>query len=55
MTDELLELVTLETNKYASEYLQMNKGRLKEHSNFKKWPENGIMGSVKTKQLYLSL
>ena len=35
-TDELLESVTLETNKYASEYL------LKEHSNFKKWPENGI-------------
>ena len=29
-TDELLESVTLETNKYASEYL------LKEHSNFKK-------------------
>ena len=55
ITDQLLELVTLETNKYASEYLQKNKGRLKEHSNFKKWPENGIMGSVKTKQLYLSL
>ena len=41
-TDELLESVTLETNKYAFEYLQKNKDRLKEHSNFKKWPENGI-------------
>ena len=42
ITDELLESVTLETNKYASEYLQKNKDRLKEYSNFKKWPENGI-------------
>ena len=41
-TDELLESVTLETNNYAFEYLQKNKDRLKEHSNFKKWPENGI-------------
>ena len=35
-TDELLESVTLETNKYVSEYLQKNKDRLEEHSNFKK-------------------
>ena len=41
-TDELLESVTLETNKFASEYLQKNKDKLKEHSDFKKWPENGI-------------
>ena len=32
-TYELLESVTLETNKYASEYLQKNKDGLKEHSN----------------------
>ena len=41
-TDKLLESTTLETNKHFSEYLQNNKGRLKEHSGFKKWPENGI-------------
>ena len=35
-TDELLESVTLETNKYASEYLQENKDKLKEHSDSKK-------------------
>ena len=40
-TDELLESVTFETNKYASEYLK-NIDRLKEHSNLRKWPENGI-------------
>ena len=33
-TDELLEPLTLETNKYASEYLQKNKDWLKEHYNF---------------------
>ena len=38
----ILESVTLETNKYASEYLQKNKDTLKEHSDFKKWPENGV-------------
>ena len=41
-TYELPESITLETNKQALEYLQKNKNRLKEHSDFKKWTENGI-------------
>ena len=40
--DELVGSVTLEADKYAFQYLQRNKDSLKEHSNLKKWPENGI-------------
>ena len=52
-TDELLESVTFETNKYAFEYLQKNKDRLKEHSEFKKWPENEISENKMT--LFIAL
>ena len=52
-TDELLESITLETYKHASEYRQTNKYH-KEHSDLKKWPENGISGNKMTSFIALT-
>ena len=41
-TDELLEYLTDETNRYAHDFFQVNKDKLRSSSDFKKWPENGI-------------
>ena len=40
--DELLEYLTDETNRYAHDFFQVNKDKLRSSSDFKKWPENGI-------------
>ena len=41
-TDELLEYLTDETNRYADDFFQTNKNKLRPSSDFKKWPENSI-------------
>ena len=41
-TDELLEYLTDETNRYAHDFFQVNKDKLRSSSDLKKWPENGI-------------
>ena len=41
-TDDVLESVRSETNRYAKEYLTANKETLKLSSDFKFWPEDGI-------------
>ena len=41
-TDDVLESVRSETNRYAKEYLTANKETFKLSSDFKFWPEDGI-------------
>ena len=41
-SDELLEYLTDETNRYADDFFEVNKDKLRPSSDYKKWPENGI-------------
>jgi len=37
MTDDLLDMIVLETNKYAAQFIADNIGSLKPHSLVRKW------------------
>ena len=40
--EEIIASLTLQTNKYAADFIQANAQKLGEHSRFSKWPKDGI-------------
>ena len=40
--EEIIASLTLQTNKYAADFIQTNAQKLGEHSRFSKWPEDVI-------------
>ena len=54
-TNEFLDYLTDETNRYGHDFFQVNKDKLRPSSDFKKWPENGISLGKMTTFLALTL
>ena len=40
--EEIIPSLTLQTNKYAADFIQANAQKPGEHSRFSKWPKDGI-------------
>ena len=43
--EEIIASLTLQTNRYAADFIQTNAQKLAEHSRFFKWPKDGIKTS----------